>query len=262
MMKLSGGGTMEYTISKLAKLANVSARTLRYYDEINLLKPARINSSGYRIYGQNEVDRLQQILFFRELDVDLETIISIMNDPKFDQTKALQQHYKELLQKRARLDKLIESIEKTIAHEKGEIFMQNDEKFEAFKNKLIEENEEKYGEEIREKYGEQTVNDSNAKLRGMSKEDYEELEKLGNEILTLLPKAFETGDPASPLAQQIAKKHKDWLMYSWPSYSMEAHAGLAEMYVADERFKGYYDQTVEGGTEFLRDAILIFLKEN
>ena len=253
---------MEYTISKLAKLANVSARTLRYYDEINLLKPARINSSGYRIYGQNEVDRLQQILFFRELDVDLETIISIMNNPSFDQKQALQQHYKKLIQKRTRLDKLIETVEKTIAHQEGEIFMQNDEKFEAFKDKLIAENEEKYGKEIREKYGDKVVNDSNAKLQGMSKEDYAALEKLGDEILNLLPKAYETGDPASPLAQQLARKHKEWLMYSWPSYTKEAHAGLAEMYVADERFKAYYDKAVEGGTEFLRDAILIFLKEN
>lgn len=90
---------MEYTISKLAKLANVSARTLRYYDEINLLKPTRISSAGYRIYGQQEVDRLQQILFFRELDVDLETITSIMNDPNFDKNKALQSHLRELIKK-------------------------------------------------------------------------------------------------------------------------------------------------------------------
>ncbi|RUL53595.1 MULTISPECIES: MerR family transcriptional regulator [Lysinibacillus] len=251
---------MEYTISKLANLANVSARTLRYYDEINLLKPARISSSGYRIYGQKELDRLQQILFFRELDVDLETILSIMNDSNFNSTDALQQHYQKLVQKRAHLDQLIATVEKTIAHEKGEITMSNQEKFDAFKNKLIKENEEKYGDEIRKKYDKETVEASNAKLRGMSQEDYEALEKLGNEILELLPKAFATGDPASDLAQEVAKKHKEWLMYSWPTYSKEAHAGLAEMYVADERFTAYYDKTVEGATEFLRDAILIYLK--
>lgn len=262
MMKSSGGITVEYTISKLAKIANVSARTLRYYDEINLLKPTRVNSSGYRIYAQKEIDRLQQILFFRELDVDLETITSILNDPNFDQTQALQQHYKQLVQKRAHLEKLIETVEKTIAHEKGEITMSNKEKFDAFKNKLIADNEEKYGEEIRDKYGDKVVDDSNAKLRGMSKEDFDVMEQLGNEILELLPKAFETGDPTSLLAQELASKHKQWLSFSWPSYSKEAHAGLAEMYVADERFKAYYDKVVEGGTEFLRDAILDYLKHN
>ncbi|MCP1146345.1 MerR family transcriptional regulator [Lysinibacillus endophyticus] len=249
---------MEYTISKLAKLANVSARTLRYYDEINLLKPARINSSGYRIYGQKEVDRLQQILFFKELDVDLDTILSIMNNPNFDKQVALENHYKQLIQKRTRLNQLIETIEKTIKHEKGEIQMSNQEKFEAFKEQLINENEEKYGDEIREKYGKDVVEQSNAKFRGMSKEDYEAMEQLGIEILELLPKAFATGDPASDLAQELAEKHKQWLTFSWPSYSKEAHAGLADMYVADERFKAYYDKAIEGGTEFLRDAIHIF----
>ena len=259
MMKLSGGITMEYTISKLAKLAGVSARTLRYYDEINLLKPTRINSSGYRIYSQKEIDRLQQILFFRELDLDLETIIQIMNEPNFDHLTALNRHYHELVRKRARLDKLIETIDKTIAYQKGEISLSNAEKFEAFKEKMIAENENKYGEEIRGKYGDKTVDDSNAKLRGMSKEDYDAMEKLGAEIFELLPKAFATGNPDSELAQLLAAKHKEWLTYSWPTYSKEAHKGLAEMYVADERFKAYYDKDIEGGTEFLRDAIINYV---
>ncbi|MCM3388725.1 MerR family transcriptional regulator [Ureibacillus chungkukjangi] len=250
---------MEYTISKLAKLAGISSRTLRYYDEINLLKPSRINSSGYRIYGQKEIDRLQQILFLRELEVDLGTIIQIMNESSFDQFSALLDHQNKLIQKRARLDKLIETIDKTIAHQKGEIVMSNEEKFKAFKESLIAENEVKYGEEIREKYGDKTVDESNAKLRGMSKEDYAAMEKLGNEIFDLLPKAIATGDPTSEIAQELAEKHKEWLTFSWASYSKEAHKGLAEMYVADERFKAYYDKVAKGATEFLRDAIINYV---
>ncbi|MBM7587276.1 DNA-binding transcriptional MerR regulator [Bacillus pakistanensis] len=250
---------MEYTVNKLAQLAGVSARTLRYYDEIGLLKPARINSSGYRIYGQQEVDLLQQILFYRELDVSLETILHIVNQPTFDQTEALKQHYIKLKQKRARLDKLMATVEKTIANKEGEIHMQDKDKFAGFKEKLIQENENKYGEEIREKYGDETVDASNAKLRGMSEEDFAAMSSLEKEVLSLLEQAYATGDPASPLAQEAAEKHKQWLMYSWPSYSKEAHAGLAEMYVADERFTSYYDRDVKGGTEFLRDAILIYL---
>ena len=249
---------MEYTISKLAKLANVSARTLRYYDEINLLKPTRINSSGYRIYGQKEVDRLQQILFYRELGVELDTIISIMNNPNFDKSTALQSHLYQLELKRSRLEKLIEMVEKTIAYEKGEIEMSDEQKFEAFKDKLIEQNEEKYGEEIREKYGKDVVENSNAKFKNMSKEQYEHMVQLGEEILELLPKALSTGDPASPLAQEVASKHKQWLTFTWPSYSKEAHRGVAEMYVADERFKAYYEKCGNGATEFLRDAIIIY----
>ncbi|SOC41916.1 MerR family transcriptional regulator [Ureibacillus acetophenoni] len=249
---------MEYTISKLAKLANVSARTLRYYDEINLLKPARINSSGYRIYGQIEVDRLQQILFFRELDVELDTIISIMNNPEFDKTKALQTHLSKLEEKKSRLEKLISTVENTIAHEKGEILMSNEQKFEAFKDKLISENEEKYGEEIREKYGEKTVEESNKIFKNMSQEKYDVMVKLGEEVLELLTKALETGDPTSTIAQEVALKHKQWLTFTWPSYSKEAHRGLADMYVADERFKAYYEKCGDGATEFLKEAIYTF----
>ncbi|HAM79736.1 MerR family transcriptional regulator [Ornithinibacillus bavariensis] len=250
---------MEYTVNKLASMSGVSGRTLRYYDQIGLLKPARINSSGYRIYGQQEVDLLQQILFYRELEVSLEDIMEIINQPNFDRSKALKNHYEHLKQKRARLDKIMATVEKTIASMEGGTPMQDIEKFEGFKEKLIEENEQKYGKEIREKYGDDTVEASNAKLRGMSQEDYDAMTKLGEEIMVLLEKAYHTGDPASAEAQLVAEKHKEWLMYSWSTYSKEAHAGLADMYVADERFTAYYDKAVKGGTKFLRDAIRIYL---
>lgn len=250
---------MEYTVKQLAQLSGVSSRTLRYYDQIGLLKPARINSSGYRIYGPKEVDLLQQILFYRELEVSLEEIIRIINQPTFDQTIALKNHYNQLRKKRAHLDKIIATVEMTIASKQGGIPMQDKEKFKGFKEKLIEENEQKYGREIREKYGNDTVDASNIKLRGMSQEDYQAMTQLGEEILSLLEKAYATGDPTSGEAQELAAKHKAWLMYSWPSYSEEAHAGLVEMYVADDRFTAHYDQRIKGGTEFLRDAILTYL---
>lgn len=250
---------MEYTVSQLAQLSGVSGRTLRYYDQIGLLKPAKINSSGYRIYGQKEVDLLQQILFYRELEVSLEEIVNILNQPTFNQLAALKNHYNQLKKKRERLDKIIATVETTINSKQGGIPMQDKDKFTGLKERLIEENEQKYGKEIRDKYGDDTVNASNAKLKGMSQEDYQAMTILGEEILTLLGKAYATGDPASDLAQELAAKHKEWLMYSWSSYSKEAHAGLAEMYASDERFAAYFDKNIKGGTEFLRDAILIYL---
>lgn len=249
---------MEYTVNKLAEISGVSGRTLRYYDEIGLLKPERINSSGYRIYGEKEVDLLQQILFYRELDFNLEEIKAIISQPDFNELAALQRHYKELQTKRARLDKIIATLEKTIACKKGGSKMKDKDKFAGFKEKLIEENEKKYGKEIREKYGDKTVNDSNAKLMNLSEEEYEAMTKTGEEIFTLLKKAYATGDPGSKEAQELAAKHKEWLSYTWPKYSPEAHAGLADMYVADERFTAYYDKEVKGGTKFLRDAIFIY----
>ena len=101
---------MEYTVQKLARLAGISTRTLRYYDEIGLLKPARINSSGYRIYGQKEVDKLQQILFYRELELSLDAIKEIITSPSFDEVRALKEHREKLLMKRKQLDLLIKNV--------------------------------------------------------------------------------------------------------------------------------------------------------
>ncbi|QQK80815.1 MerR family transcriptional regulator [Salicibibacter cibi] len=251
---------MKYTVNQLAHLSGVSGRTLRYYDQIGLLKPARINSSGYRIYGHKEVDLLQQILFYRELDVSLSEIMKIINQPTFDQTKALKYHYNNLKEKRTRLDKIMATVERTIAYKERGALMLDKEKFEGFKEKLIQDNEQKHGKEVRGKHGDAAVDASNEKLREMSREDYYAFTTLEEEIHSLLPKAYATGDPSSDLAQELAAKHKEWLMYSWGSYSKEAHAGLAEIYVSDERFTAYYDKSVKGGTAFLRDAILVYVR--
>lgn len=250
---------MEYTVKKLAKLSGVSSRTLRYYDEIGLLKPARINSNGYRIYGQKEVDLLQQILFYRELDFDLESIKQIVTNPNFNQKEALMSHYERLKAKRNRLEKIMNTLEKTMKSLEGGKQMNDQEKFEGLKDKLIEENERRFGKEIREKYGEEAVNKSNEKLKNMTEDQYKKMTELGEEVLILLKKAYETGDPTSEEARNLAEKHKEWLHFSWPHYSKEAHANLADMYVQDERFTAYYDKVVKGGTIFLRDAIYHYL---
>lgn len=249
---------MEYTIQKLARLAGVSTRTLRYYDEIEILKPARINSSGYRIYGQAEVDRLQQILFYRELGLPLEQIKAIVTSPAFNSVLALQEHREQLLDRRRKLDILISNVDKTIATHEGRISMTDQEKFEGFKQKLIDDNEQKYGKEIRDKYGDAKVEQFNEKLRGMSQEQYEEASRLAEKVHRALAEAYKTGDPASEMAQQAAELHKQWLCYYWSEYSKEAHAGLAQMYVDDERFTAYYDGDQPGTARFLRDAILIY----
>lgn len=253
---------MEYTVQKLGQLAGVSTRTLRYYDEIGILKPARINSSGYRIYGEAEINRLQQILFYRELGVSLDSIKNIVIAPSFDGTNALREHREKLLEKRMQLDVLIANVEKTIALTEGRIKMTDKEKFKGFKQKMIDDNEQKYGKEIREKYGNDTIDKSNEKLKSMTKEEYDKVTRLADEVMTTLAEAIKNGDPASELAQRAADLHKQWLTYYWNEYSKKAHAGLAEMYVEDERFKAYYDKNGPGTATFLRDAILIYTGMN
>lgn len=251
---------MEYSINKLAKMSGISTRTLRYYDEIGLLKPLRVNSSGYRIYGQDEVDILQQILFFRELKFSLEDIKLLLAAPHFDREKAFENHLFALNEERKRLDMLIYNIKQSIAAMKGEINMTDNEKFNGFKQQMIDENEKKYGDEIRQKYGEKDVNDSNRHLNNLSKERYDELEHLRLDMEKTLKAAFETKDPAGELAQRACELHRQWLSILYPGYSKEYHKGLGEMYVADERFRVNYDKLGAGCTEFLRDAINIFCK--
>lgn len=249
---------MEYTVQKLGLLAGVSTRTLRYYDEIGILKPARINSSGYRIYGQPEVDRLQQILFYKELGVSLEEIKEIITSPTYDAELALREHRMRLLEKREQLEALIVNVERTLAEREGGDKMSDKQKFEGFKQALIDDNEKQYGEEIREKYGEETVDKANKKIKSMTEEQYAEVEQLGADVLTNLAEAFVTGDPGSELAQKTAEMHRQWLTFYWDSYSKEAHAGVAQMYVDDPRFTAYYDKKQPGLAQFLRDAVMIY----
>ena len=251
---------MEYTVNKLAKLAGVSTRTLRYYDEIGLLVPARISSNGYRIYGRNEVDRLQQILFYRELDVPLDEIRRILSADDFNGLSALRNHLAALKSKREQLDLLIANVEKTIKAMKGEIVMSDKEKFEGFLKKMVDDNEQKYGKEIREKYGKETVDHSNAKLLNMSREQYAELERLTNELNETLKLAVESGDPGGELAQKACELHKKWLCFYWDEYSKEAHIGITQMYVDDPRFAAYYEKIAPGCAEFLRDAVAIYCR--
>lgn len=249
---------MEYTVQRLGKLAGVSTRTLRYYDEIGILKPARINSSGYRIYGQAEVDRLQQILFYRELGVRLESIRDIMTDPYFNGTAALREHREQLLERREQLDILIANVDKTIALKEGRAAMTDKEKFEGFKQKMLDDNEKKFGAEARAKYGDDQVEKSNRKIKDMTAEQYADVERLSANVIETLKLAFAAGDPAGELAQRTADLHRQWLSFYWDFYTKEAHAGIARMYVEDERFKAFYDKKQPGAAEFLRDAILIY----
>ena len=251
---------MEYSIAKLSKLAGVSARTLRYYDEIGLLAPARISKGGYRVYGDREVDLLQQILFYREMGVSLDEIKKIVLSKEFDGAAALTNHLATLRDEQGRLNRLIETVEKSIRAMKGETTMTDREKFEGFKDKALLENEEKYGGELREKYGADAVVASNQKFKNMTKERYEGVQALSLALNKALKEAFLQGDPSSDLSQKVCAMHKEWLCCFWGSYTKEAHCGVAQMYVDDPRFTKYYDEIAVGCAAFLRDAVEIYCR--
>lgn len=132
--------------SEVAKLTGVTKRTLHYYDEIGLLKPSEVTEAGYRVYSETDLEVLQQILFFRELDFPLEDIRQIMQNPSYDRENALQKQKELLLQKRERLDVLISLVNKTL---KGE----RDMSFSQFDRSRLEETKRKYAQEAKKRWG-------------------------------------------------------------------------------------------------------------
>ncbi|MEG0791950.1 MAG: MerR family transcriptional regulator [Gordonibacter sp.] len=245
-----------YTPHELAELSGCTVRTLHHYDELGLVRAER-GDNNYRRYGPAAVDRLQQVLLYREAEVPLADIKRLLDDPAFDAREALSGHLRDLRSRRERIDKLIASVESTLAGIEGGAPMSDTQKFEAFKKDLIDQNEEKYGEEVRERWGEDAADASNAKMAGMTEDQWGRTQELQRQISEELLAGMEAGDPAGEHAQRAADLHRQWLCAFWKdgTYSKQAHAGLAEMYVADERFKAHYEAIAPGAAEFLRDAV-------
>lgn len=233
---------MEYTIGQLAELAGVSTRTLRYYDQIGLLEPNRLSNNGYRLYGAEEVDLLQQILFFRAVDMSLSEIRNIVSESDYNPDEALRQHLDRLKASRDRLDGLIESLKTTLSYRKGESVMTDQQKFEALKKQRVDENERSFGKEIREAYGEKAVKESNKRFLRLDRDQVEQMERIEEDLVELLRSACSEGKLTEAISEDIYGLHRKWLSYTWKEYSPAAHRGLAQMYEHDERFRAYYDQ--------------------
>ena len=252
---------MEYSIGELSQLSGVTTRTLRWYDEIGLLRPSRVAESGYRYYGPAQVDRLQDILFYRSIGFELNRIRAIVDDPSYNRMDALRSHLKGLREKRGELDRVIASVEETIrARERNEI-MSDKKKFEAFKKNAIEENEARYGKEIRAKYGDQEIDASNAAAMKGTYDQYAQWNAVGEEIRERLASAVQAGLTAdSEEGEAIVKLHKQWLTIAMHGYDAARHRGIAHLYVMDERFTAYYDEKVKGCAQFLCDAVQHWVK--
>lgn len=247
---------MEYSIQQLSRLSGVTTRTLRWYDEIGLLKPSRVAESGYRYYSGAEVDRLQDILYYRALGVELAQIKECLDNPSFDRLAALRSHLTALETEQKRLQALIRSVRDTIRTQERNEIMSDAQKFEAFKERVVAHNEQTYGAEIRAKYGDEQVDATHAAVMGLTQAQYQEWSRLGRKIQKRLEDAVQAGlSPQSEEGQTITNLHRRWLTVTDNRYDPAKHRGIAELYVADERFTAYYDRQVPGCARFLRDAV-------
>ena len=242
-------------VKEVADLVGISVRTLHHYDEIGLLTPVEITDAGYRIYSNENLETLQQILFFRELGFPLKNIKEIISSPSFDRQEALMLHRKMLLEKRSRLDQMITTIDKTIQHTKGEISMSNKEKFEGFDFR-----QNPYEQEARERWGDKAVDQSNAKVNAMSKGEKKDFEKAFNSIYRKLAEIRHIS-PESETAQAAIKEWFNFLN-NMGNYSLDAFKGLGQMYVDDERFTKNIDQFGEGLAKFMCEAMAVFADKN
>lgn len=248
---------VKYSVKKLSKLAGISIRALHHYDHIGLLKPAERAESGYRYYRRAELFRLQQILFYRELDYSLAEIGKILDDPAFDLKKSLLSHRAELIKRADRTQRLLDTIDKTIVQLENETDMISDEEmYEGFSKDAVEE----MRQEAIDNWGEEQVKAAEQKVKAMGKERWKEVQQEGDEISKRLAALMDREPSASEVQQEVANHYRHLCMFY--EVSKERYLALGEMYVQDERFTAHYDKFGEGLAEFLNKAIQLFCEND
>lgn len=241
---------MIYSVKQLANLAGVSVRTLHHYDNIGLLKPLRRTRAGYRQYGREELLRLQQILFYRELDFQLSDIRDILDDPDFDLLDSLQFHRKEVLKRSDRLLTLLKTIDKTIDELTNKNEMLTDkELYEGFTQAQIDS----YRQEVSDRWGEDKLLETEERLRKLSKEGWHDLKQKGDEITQLLADLMDL-NPEHPTVQEAIGQYHRYLN-NYYEVDRTRYLALGKMYVEDERFKAHYEKFREGLAEFMLKGI-------
>ncbi|STX51234.1 transcriptional regulator SkgA, mercury resistanc [Legionella busanensis] len=247
---------MSLTVKQLAKISGVSARTLRFYDQIGLLKPAFYGSNKYRYYGEDQLLILQQILFYRELGFSLSEIQKIICSHDFDKLEALHEHKTALLNNLTKTKALLKTIDKTIAHIRGKIIMSDIEIYEGFNaNKQSE-----YEEYLISKGGltQKEIDASWKKVSNWQKRDWEVHQEEGNAINEALVIAMKAGlSPSSEKVQEIIERHYNWVKKFWIP-TQESYIGLSQMYLEHKDFKYFYENIHPKLLNFLTEAMTIY----
>jgi len=244
---------MNYTVSQLARLAGVSVRTLHHYDEIGLLRPSRVGANGYRYYDEPAVMRLQQILLYKELELSLDEIRDLLDRPDFDVLGALENHRRALQQRLGRLRRLMLTVDKTIAHVKGEKTMEDKELF-AFSD----EQQAQYEQEAEALWGE-NVRASSRKWKAYSPEKKKQIFAEGEAVYLDLIERLDDA-PDSPAVQAIIGRWAQHMRYFYEP-TPEIMQGLGQAYVEHPGFRAFFDKMHPRLAEFMREAIEVYVAE-
>lgn len=246
---------MKLQIKEFARLTGVSVRTLHYYDQIGLLHPGfTCKENGYRFYDETSLERMQEILFYRELDFSLSSIAEILSSPNYDKQKALAKQKHLLMLKKDRLERLIEALEQA---ERGEINMK------AFDNQAFEAARQQYETEAKQRWGEtDAYKESAAKTAGYSKNKWEDVLGGLNGVFAQFAACKNEGAAAdSRQAQEVVKELQAYITANFYHCTDEILAGLGQMYVCDQRFRENIDKCGAGTAAFAAEAIQIYCKK-
>lgn len=243
-----------YSVGEVSRFAKVTVRTLHHYDEIGLLAPTGRTASGYRRYSDADLDRLQQIRFYRELDFSLEDIAKILDDPDRDPGEHLRRQHGLLTERIARLRTMVAAIEHTMMARTMGISLTPEERFEVFGD----HDPEQYADEARERWGDSPAyRQSQERVNGYHKQDWQRIKSEAAEITDGLVEAMRSGEPAdSPRAMDLAERHRRHIGRWFYECGHEIHCGLAEMYLADPRFTATYENVAPGLARYVHDAIM------
>ncbi|MFL5298224.1 MAG: MerR family transcriptional regulator [Phenylobacterium sp.] len=248
-----------YTVKQVAKLSGVSVRTLHHYDEVGLLKPACVGANGYRYYGREELLRLQQILFHRELGFSLEEIGRALDAEGFDRVAALTAHRAKLAADVARYRKLIRTIDVTLAALEGDKAMDETRMYDGFDpvNQARREKElvERFGEGVRP-----AIEEVRARLKRTTQAEFDRRQAEFAEIETAMAEALKAGEPAdSRGVQALTRRLHEWVGLWWGVAPTRARfIGLASFYVDHPEFRARYEARQAGLSEYLAAAMRAF----
>jgi len=243
-----------YTVKQLSILAGVTPRTLHHYDQIDLLKPESVGENGYRYYGEASLLRLQQILFYRELGFNLESIREMLGRPGFQILDAMEEHRESLRGRMRRLERLIQTVDNTIQHLQGETKMSPKGLFAGFS----EEEQEEYAWQAEKMYDPETVRESNRKWKSYSAEKKQAILDEGRQVYLDLIEAMPKGAD-SPEAQACVEHWRTHMDYFWTP-DLDQLLGLATMYGNSPDFKANFDAMHPDLADFMREAVTVYVE--
>ena len=244
---------MSLTVGAVARLAGVTVRTLHHYDAIGLLSASGRSEAGYRRYADADLDRLQRILFYRELGFGLDQIKDVMTDGTADAVAHLRRQHRMLLERIGRLERMAAAVERAMEARTMGINLTPEERFEVFGDHDPDE----YAAEVEERWGDtEPYRESQRRVARYTKADWERIKAQGQAAVEQVVGAMRAGEPAdSPEAMDGAEAHRRQIDEAFYPLSYEGHVGLAEMYLADARFTATYEKIAPGLAQYLHDAI-------